>query len=136
MVANIPKVLIVDDERTIADTLALILATNGYETRTAYSAEQAIEIITEWLPDLVTIDVVLPRMNGIDLAILLTSQCPACRILIFSGQWITTELLAEAATSGYKFDIVAKPEHPDVILETVSKLLSSNQSEQPPKGLV
>lgn len=125
MAANIPRVLVVDDERTIADTLALILKANGYETRVAYSAEQAIEIIAEWLPDLATIDVVLPRMNGIDLAILLTAQCPTCRLLLFSGQWITTDLLADAAAKGYNFDILAKPVHPAVILETVSKMLAS-----------
>ena len=102
----------------------MILSTNGYETRTAYSAEQAIEIIDEWLPDLATIAVVLPRMNGIDLAILLTAQCPTRRLLLFSGQWITTELLAEAASRGHKFDIVAKPVHPAAILETASKLLA------------
>src|ERR1035437_9157359 len=66
------KILIVDDERTIADTLALIFATNGYEARTAYSAEQALEMLDEWRPDLAVIDVVLPGMNGIEFAIFLT----------------------------------------------------------------
>jgi CheY-like chemotaxis protein len=76
------KVLIVDDDRTIADTLALIFSSGGYETQTAYTAEQAIEIVAEWLPDLAIIDVVLPQTNGIDLAILLTAQCPACRLML------------------------------------------------------
>jgi DNA-binding response OmpR family regulator len=94
------KVLIVDDERTIADMLALIFSSGGYETQTAYTAEQAIEIVAEWLPDLAIIDVVLPQINGIDLAILLTAQCPACRLMLFSGQSVTVDLLAEAATKG------------------------------------
>lgn len=128
MAANIPKVLVVDDAQIVADTLAVILSTSGYEARTAYSAEQCIEVIAEWPPDLATIDVVLPGMNGVDLAILLTRKCPACRILLFSGQWITTELLAEAATKGYEFDLLAKPAHPAVILETVSKMLTSKQT--------
>jgi DNA-binding NtrC family response regulator len=123
------KVLIVDDQRTIADTLALIFSPNGYETRTVYTAEQAIEIIAEWLPDLAIIDVVLPRMHGIDLAILLTARCPACRLLLFSGQSLTVDLLAEAATKGYKFDILAKPVHPTVMLETALNLLVANQSK-------
>jgi DNA-binding response OmpR family regulator len=76
------KILIVDDERTIADTLAVIFSQSGYETRAAYSSEQALEIIAEWLPDLAIIDVVLPLMNGIDLAILLRAQCPTCRLLL------------------------------------------------------
>ncbi len=124
------KVLIVDDERTITDTLALIFSTEGYETRTAYTAEQAIEIIAEWLPDVAIVDVVLPEMNGIDFAILLRAQCPACLLLLFSGQWITLDLLAEAARKGYRFDIVAKPTHPTVMLETVLNLLVANQTKQ------
>ena len=95
------RVLIVDDERTIADTLALIFSSGGYETQTAYTAERAIEIVAEWLPDLAIIDVVLPRTNGIELAIFLTAQCPACRFMLLSGQSVTVDLLAEAAKKGY-----------------------------------
>lgn len=128
-----PKVLIVDDEQTIADTMAQIFSTKGYELRTAYSAEAAIEITAEWLPDLAIIDVVLPHMNGIMLAVLLTSRYPACRILLFSGQAITAELLADAETKGQKFDIVAKPVHPRVMLEAASNLLAPKQSAWPAK---
>jgi DNA-binding NtrC family response regulator len=124
------RVLIVDDERTIADTLALIFSSRGYETQTAYTAEQAIEIVTEWLPDLTIIDVVLPQTNGIDLAILLTAQCPACRLMLFSGQAVTVDLIAEAAKKGYKFEILAKPTHPTVMLETALNLLAGNQLKQ------
>ena len=123
------KVLIVDDERTIADTLDLIFSARGYQTRAAYSAERALEIITEWLPDLAIIDVVLPLMNGIDLAILLTAQCSACRLLLFSGQSLTEDLLAEAKTKGYTFDILAKPAHPTVMLESALNLLAANHSK-------
>ena len=119
-----------DDERTIADTLALIFSSRGYETQKAYTAEQAIEIVAEWLPDLAIIDVVLPQANGIDLAILLTAQCPACRVLLFSGQAVTVDLLAEAVKKGYKFEILAKPTHPTVMLETALNLLAANQSKQ------
>ena len=101
------RVLIVDDERTIADTLVLIFSANGYETRVSYSAEQALEIVAEWLPDLAILDVVLPKMNGVNLAILLATHCPTCRILLLSGQSLTSDILAEAATRGYKFDILA-----------------------------
>jgi DNA-binding NtrC family response regulator len=124
---NAHKVLIVDDERTITDTLQVIFSTSGYEARTAYSAEQAVEIIAEWRPDLAVLDVVLPLMNGIDLAILLTTQYPGCRILLFSGQALTGDLLELARQKGYKFEILAKPVHPTVMLETARGLLSGDQ---------
>jgi DNA-binding NtrC family response regulator len=110
--------------------LALVFSSGGYETQTAYTAEQAIEIVAERLPDLAIIDVVLPKTNGFDLAILLTAQCPACRVLLFSGQAVTDDLLAEAAKKGYKFEILAKPTHPTVMLETALNLLAANQSKQ------
>ena len=125
------RVLVVDDERSISDTLAEIFATNGYEARVAYTAEQAVEISAGWLPDLAIIDVVLPGMNGIELARLLTVQCPCCRLLLFSGDTRTADLLADAATKGYAFDILAKPVHPTVILEIAEKLLAPSQPENP-----
>jgi DNA-binding NtrC family response regulator len=79
---------------------------------------------------LAIIDVVLQQTNGIDLAILLTAQCPACRVLLFSGHAVTDDLLAEAAKKGYKFEILAKPTHPTVMLETALNLLAANQSNK------
>jgi CheY-like chemotaxis protein len=60
------KILIVDDEVSIADTLGAIFSNQGYETRVAYSAEQSIEIIAQWKPELAITDVVLPVMSGIE----------------------------------------------------------------------
>ena len=80
------RILVVDDEPAIADTLALIFRSNGYEARTAYSAEQALELLEAWQPDLSIIDVVLPGMNGIEFAIFLQASYPEIHFLLFSGQ--------------------------------------------------
>lgn len=58
------KVLVVDDERTIGDTLAVIFSLRGYDTRQAYSAEVALEIVAQWPPDLAILDVVLPKCTA------------------------------------------------------------------------
>ena len=121
------KVLIVDDEKTICRTLAAIFTKRGYETRTAYSAEQAVEVIAEWQPDLAILDVGLPNMNGIDLAIALETSHPACRVLLFSGQPSTSDLLEQASQGGHLFEILAKPVHPNLLLDTVANLLSANR---------
>jgi len=118
------KILIVDDEPTIADTLALIFSSSGYESRTAYSAEQALEMLEEWRPDLAIIDVVLPGMNGIDFAIFLKASYSSCRFLLFSGQPGTSGLLEEAKKKGHLFEILAKPLHPSIMLATVSNMLT------------
>lgn len=120
------KVLIIDDAQNVADTLALIFSKEGYQTRVAYSAEEAIEIIAEWVPDLAIVDVVLPEMNGIDLALVLKDNHPDCRLLLFSGEEATAELVARAAKNGNFFEVLAKPVHPAHILEAAAALLGSD----------
>ena len=124
------KILIVDDEQTIADTLSLIFASNGYEARTAYSAELALEILEEWRPDLAVIDVVLPGMNGIEFAIFLKASYPGCHFLLFSGQPGTSGLLEDAKKKGHIFEILAKPLHPTFMLSTVSEMLAPPPGER------
>ena len=131
-VAGGRKILIVDDEPTIADTLALIFASSGYESRTAYSAEQALEMLEDWHPDLAVIDVVLPGMNGIEFAIFLKASYPRCQFLLFSGQPGTSGLLEEARKKGHLFEILAKPLHPTFMLATVSDMLTPCQDPAKP----
>jgi DNA-binding NtrC family response regulator len=119
------KILVVDDEESIADTLALIFTSNGYDSRTAYSAEQALEMLEEWRPDLAIIDVILPGMNGIEFAIFLKASYPECHFLLFSGQPGTGTLLEDAKKKGYLFEILAKPLHPTFMLATVANMLSA-----------
>ena len=118
------KVLIVDDERWTSDTLATIFSIAGYESRSTYSAEEALEIITTWQPALVILDVVLPRMNGIDLAIDLACRHPAYQLLLFSVNPGTAQLMRAAAQAGHPFEILEKPVHPDLMLERASHRLS------------
>jgi DNA-binding response OmpR family regulator len=120
------KVIIVDDEKNICESLAAIFKSRGYESKVAFSAEQAVEVIAEWEPDLAILDVGLPKMNGIDLAVALKTSHPACRVLLFSGQPNTTDLLADAAANGHPFEVMAKPVHPTVLLGKANDLLSTN----------
>jgi CheY-like chemotaxis protein len=118
------RILVVDDEVNIADTLALIFKMGHYSVRVAYSAESAIELIAEWRPDLAVLDVMLPAMNGIDLAIAIKANHPGCHILLFSGHANTAMLLEEAGKKGHQFEVLAKPVFPDVMLQRASELLT------------
>ena len=120
------RVLLVDDERTVADTLAMIFFEKGYDSRAVYSAEHALEMVEEWPPDLAILDVVLPKMHGIDLALQLTQRSLNCRILLLSGQAVTDDLLAEAKMNGLTFTVLAKPIHPVLLLNKASEALTSN----------
>ena len=122
------KILIVDDEAAVADSLHLIFSNRGYEVRAVYSAEQAIETLANWQPDLAIIDVMLPQMNGIELAGVLRENYSSCRILLISGHPGTSELLTDAKAHGSSFEILAKPLHPTFILKTVADLLPNPQN--------
>jgi len=114
--AKKPRVLVVDDEQVIADTLAKILDMNGYDASAVYTGTAAVESARTLQPDLVISDVIMPDMNGIEAAISIRGFLPACKILLFSGQAATADLLENARAQGHEFEILAKPVHPSDLL--------------------
>ncbi len=111
-----PKVLVVDDERVIADTLAMILNQSGFDARAVYSGEKAVEMASTFTPDMLITDVIMADLNGIDAAIMIRAILPKIKILLFSGQAATADLLEKARAKGYEFEILAKPVHPQDLL--------------------
>jgi DNA-binding response OmpR family regulator len=118
-----PIVLVVDDERVIADTLAAILGRSGFAAVAAYQGLSALEIALANHPDLLLTDVAMPGMNGIDLAIAVRTAVPECRVLLFSGQVTTADLLAQAHEAGRDFTTLQKPLHPTELLARISETL-------------
>lgn len=70
----------------------------------------------------------MPQLSGIDLAIRIKEKRPQCRILLFSGQAATADLLAEARKSGNDFHILSKPVHPNDLLAGIRGVDSSHSS--------
>jgi len=111
-----PKVLVADDERVIADTLSIILNQSGFDAQAVYSGEKAVEVARTLQPNMLICDVIMQDMNGIDAAIHIREMLPSCKILLFSGQAATADLLERARTQGHNFEILAKPVHPQDLL--------------------
>lgn len=111
-----PKVLVVDDERIIADSLAMILNQSGFEARAVYSGEKAVEQASAFEPQMLITDVIMADLNGIDAAIQIRAILPQVKVLLFSGQAATADLLEKARAQGYEFEILAKPVHPQDLL--------------------
>jgi DNA-binding response OmpR family regulator len=122
-----PTVLVVDDESVIADTLAEILNRSGFAAIPAYDGEGALESALLMPPELLITDVVLPGMSGIELAISVKRVFPDCRIILFSGQAATSDLLASANSRGHHFSLLKKPIHPTELLARVTETLSSRR---------
>ena len=115
-VAAKPKVLVADDEQVIANTLAIILNQAGFEARAVFSGEKAIEALETFQPDMLISDVIMTGMTGIEAAIVTRNKLPNCKILLFSGQAATADLLEKARVQGHEFEILAKPVHPTDLL--------------------
>lgn len=117
-----PVVFIVDDEPVIADTLAAILIHHGFAAFPAYDGEQALELANVVPPELLISDVMMPGINGVDLAIAIKKQIPDCKIVLFSGQASTVDLLHSARQAGHDFTVLVKPVHPTDLIEHIREL--------------
>jgi CheY-like chemotaxis protein len=114
------RVLIVDDEPMIANTLAQILNARGFEARAVFDGDGATEVAEGWKPDVMLTDVMLHGISGIDVAVHVAEKLPACRIILFSGQASTADLLEKADRKGRHFEVLTKPIHPEVLLRKLA----------------
>jgi CheY-like chemotaxis protein len=117
-----PTVLVVDDEETLANTTVEILNISGFCAFVAYDGQTALELAAKLHPDILLTDVVMPEMNGIELAVAIFRVLPQTRILLISGQAGTIDLLEKARQDGHAFELVAKPIHPMKLIEHLRKL--------------
>jgi CheY-like chemotaxis protein len=112
-----PRVLVVDDEKVIADTIVQILNRDGFIAEAAYGGEEAIERARRHCPDLVLSDVLMPQIDGVETAIAIRNNCPDTRIILFSGQAATVEILSRARERGHTFELLPKPIHPTQLIK-------------------
>jgi two-component system nitrogen regulation response regulator NtrX len=100
-------ILIVDDEESICTSLRGILSDEGYRAITAGSAEDALRIIDEEMPDLVLLDIWLPGMDGIEALNLIKTEHPQLQVIMMSGHG-NIETAVKATKLG-AFDFIEKP---------------------------
>ncbi len=111
------RVLVVDDDATVAATLTAILRIAGYEAVAAYEGLSALSQCEDFRPQVVISDVFMPGMNGVELAIVIQQLYPACTVILFSGgEASSTDLMDEARQNGYDFELWAKPMDPTELL--------------------
>ncbi len=124
-----PRVLVVDDECVIADTLAKVLTLSGYAAIAAYDADGALETALQLPPEMLITDVVLPGMNGIKLASTIKRIFPDCKILLFSGQASTVDLMSAASREGDRFTLLNKPVPPKDLVALVAEHLNRDSKK-------
>jgi DNA-binding response OmpR family regulator len=116
-------IFVVDDEQRISETLAIILQHNGFTVTSFTNPIEALKQAAEASPNLLLSDVVMPELSGLDLAVSVKEKCPDCKILLFSGQAETIDLLRAAREQGHDFPLVSKPIHPTDLLRRIRDLI-------------
>jgi CheY-like chemotaxis protein len=117
------SILVVDDERGIADTLREVFRLAGYSSIAVYNAEDALAVLKSTPPALMVTDVIMPGMNGVELAIRARALCPEAKILLISGNAVTQDLVERAHQAGHSFELLAKPIPPRQMLAKVAAIL-------------
>jgi CheY-like chemotaxis protein len=114
------RILVVDDDRSTADTLALLVRTLGFEARAVYSGEAAVEAMPDFEPDMALVDIGMPRRNGYDtVAEIRKAPGGTHVILVAVTGWSRDEDKRRAYDAGFDLH-VTKP----MRVETLKELLS------------
>ena len=128
-----PLVLVVDDESDIRSSLRMILEYEGYEFAEASSGEAALERLEAERPDLVLLDIKMPRMDGLEILARVKQSDPALPIVVISGHG-TIATAVEATRLG-AFDFMEKPLERDRVLLVVRNALASGRLEKENRDL-
>src|SRR5579859_369106 len=125
--ANKGRILIVDDELVVRDSLARWFAAEGYETRPVTSAREALELADrEW--DLALLDIKMPGMDGIELEARLKEADPDLIVIMMTG-YATVETAIQALKRG-AYDYLTKPIDPDELSHLVGKALEHRRTKR------
>jgi DNA-binding response OmpR family regulator len=111
------QVLIVDDEREFATTLAERLSLRGYDASAAFSAEEALAVVAASAPDVVLLDLTLPGVRGVELLMTLRQLLPQGEIILLSGHLDLAEKI-----EGVRIDAFGMLLKPVVMAELTGKI--------------
>jgi len=122
------KLLIVDDELSVRDSLAKWFTEEGYEVATAESANEALTRVAEQTFDVAMVDIKMRGTDGIELQRRLHEICPDMLVIIMTG-YASVETAIAALKNG-AYDYVNKPLDPDEIGHLIAKAMSHRRTEQ------
>jgi len=120
------RILVVDDDRLVADTLSLVFAANGYDAEARYSASAAFERARSFDPELVLCDVTMPEENGLQLADRLRRELPSARVLMLTAFASNAAMVdAHSTRTGHPLRLLSKPCRPEELLRECNALLKT-----------
>ncbi|HMF52839.1 MAG TPA: response regulator [Edaphobacter sp.] len=125
MPSNLQRVLIVDDDALVADTLSLIFEKSGFSSCVSYSTDQALLCAREFHPDLLLCDISMPGRDGLALVHDMTRELPSCHILVLTGFYGNLHRVKQLARRlARPVGILTKPCPPGDLLREASAMLA------------
>ena len=117
------KLLVVDDDAAIADSLRALLESKGYEALSASDGQAAADLAAREMPDVVLLDLMLPKLPGLEVCRRLKAdpRTKGIKIILMTGMGWT----AETETASGPDDWVVKPFSTESLLEKIEKALAS-----------
>jgi CheY-like chemotaxis protein len=118
------RVLVVDDDKLVADTLSLIFKANGFDAEACYSAAEGLERARTYDPELLLCDVTMPEIPGLELAARINHEMPGCKILMLTAYSTNLAKVGEQSQKmGRPMNVLSKPCRPEDLLREATTLL-------------
>ena len=121
-------ILVVDDEKSIQQSLEGILTDEGFDVHSESSGARALERIDEVMPDLILLDIWMPGMDGIETLIKMKETYPNLKVIMMSGHG-TIETAVKATKLG-AYDFIEKPLSLEKVLLSINNALHNYQLEE------
>ena len=117
------KILIVDDEQDIVESIKFVLEASNYTCYTAFDGEEGLRLAKEIIPDLIILDVMMPKINGFKISRLLKfdNKYKNIPILMITARSQKEDKLIGEETGADEY--ITKPFDLDEVLKTVDKYL-------------
>ena len=122
------KILIVDDETVVRDSLGKWFSSEGYQARPVSSAREALEAITAAEFDVALLDIKMPGMDGMELQARLKEADPELTVIMMTG-YASVETAVQALKRG-AYDYITKPIDPDELSHLVAKALEHRHAQR------
>lgn len=121
------RILLVDDDLAIRVLYARVLSSAGFDTQIARHGKEALELVPQFQPDLIILDLVMPEQEGIETILKLQQQNRSWPILAISGAIGANEYLKVASLLGAR-STLSKPITPEQLLQAVRSALAHEQN--------
>jgi DNA-binding response OmpR family regulator len=126
-----PRVLIADDNLEGVELLEAYLSGTDYETQTAYDGEETLRKVNEWHPDLILLDIMMPKISGFEVCKRLRARPETADIVVLMVTALDQRSDIDRAVEAGTDDFLTKPINKAELLVRVKAALKSRQHRQP-----